>query len=247
MALGLLEGVFSQIDLDCLDAARTLDDVSNFVNLARDRMGLSHCTYHCPTLRGYSNENPLLLLTYADDWVEHYKRAQYVRIDPVVSVSARSMLPIDWSKLDRTRPKVRRLFNESIDAGVGRQGLTVPIRGPVHGMWALMSITTNDTEREWSLRRDQFKKEALLLAYCVHEAVVRIQNETPVIDLNLITRRECETLSWIAEGKTIDDVGVILGISNETVKAHLDSARAKLSALNRPHAVAKALRMGLIC
>ena len=246
MATGLLEGAFSQIELDRLDSARTLNDVSDFVNLARDRMGLAHCIYHCPTLRGFSADNPLLLLTYNDDWVEHYKRAQYVRIDPVVSAAARSMLPIDWSKLDRTPTKVRRLFNESMDAGVGRQGLTVPIRGPVHGMWALMSITTNDTEREWSLRRDQFKKEALLLAYCVHEAVVRIQNEAPVIDFNLITRRECEALSWIAEGKTIEDVGVILGISDETVKAHLDSARSKLSALNRPHAVAKAFRMGLI-
>ena len=35
-------------------------------------------------------------------------------------------------------------------------------------------------------------------------------------------------------------------ISLETVKAHLDSARDKLQALNRIHAVAKALRAGLI-
>ena len=35
-------------------------------------------------------------------------------------------------------------------------------------------------------------------------------------------------------------------ISSETVKAHLDSARYKLGALNRGHAVAKAIRHGLI-
>jgi DNA-binding CsgD family transcriptional regulator len=35
-------------------------------------------------------------------------------------------------------------------------------------------------------------------------------------------------------------------ISAETVKAHLDSARYKLQALNRVHAVTKAIRAGLI-
>jgi LuxR family transcriptional regulator, quorum-sensing system regulator SinR len=67
-----------------------------------------------------------------------------------------------------------------------------------------------------------------------------------VIDLNTITRREIEALSWSAEGKTIEDIAVLMKIAQETVKAHLDSARHKLGALNRIHAVAKAIRAGLI-
>ena len=98
MATGLLEGAFSQIELDRLDSARTLNDVSDFVNLARDRMGLAHCIYHCPTLRGFSADNPLLLLTYNDDWVEHYKSRRYVEIDPVVHQGFRRLLPIDWNE-----------------------------------------------------------------------------------------------------------------------------------------------------
>ncbi|MFZ2109539.1 MAG: helix-turn-helix domain-containing protein [Roseiarcus sp.] len=37
--------------------------------------------------------------------------------------------------------------------------------------------------------------------------------------------RECEALSWPAEGKTVADIAVLMKISPEAVKAHLDSAR----------------------
>ncbi|MFZ0209721.1 MAG: LuxR C-terminal-related transcriptional regulator [Roseiarcus sp.] len=35
----------------------------------------------------------------------------------------------------------------------------------------------------------------------------------------------CEALSWPAEGKTVTDIAVLMKISPEAVKAHLDSAR----------------------
>jgi DNA-binding CsgD family transcriptional regulator len=51
-----------------------------------------------------------------------------------------------------------------------------------------------------------------------------------------------EALEWAGEGKKPTEIASLMRISLETVKAHLDSARYKLRALNRPHAVAKALR-----
>lgn len=53
-------------------------------------------------------------------------------------------------------------------------------------------------------------------------------------------------MHWLAEGKTIRDIAVLMDVSAETVKSHVNSARNKLGALNRPHTVAKALRMRLI-
>jgi DNA-binding CsgD family transcriptional regulator len=49
--------------------------------------------------------------------------------------------------------------------------------------------------------------------------------EQLVIAHRVTTRRECEALSWPVEGKTVADIAVLLKISPETVKAHLDSAR----------------------
>ncbi|WOJ90025.1 response regulator [Methylocapsa polymorpha] len=65
-------------------------------------------------------------------------------------------------------------------------------------------------------------------------------------DLDVVTKREIETLEWAAEGKTVKDTAILMRISAETVKTHLESACHKLKALNRSHAISKAIRAGLI-
>jgi two-component system NarL family response regulator len=61
-----------------------------------------------------------------------------------------------------------------------------------------------------------------------------------------LTDRETEVLGLVAEGLTYGEIGGRLGIGDETVRAHLKRASARLGALTRTHAVAKALRLGLI-
>jgi DNA-binding CsgD family transcriptional regulator len=62
----------------------------------------------------------------------------------------------------------------------------------------------------------------------------------------LISARELECLKWIAEGKTAWEAGVILGISERTVRFHLNAAREKLDCLTTTQAVAKAVAQQLI-
>ena len=61
-----------------------------------------------------------------------------------------------------------------------------------------------------------------------------------------MTRREAEVLLWTAEGKTAWEIGVILGVSEGTVRAHLAHILDKLSAANKPHAVARGFVAGII-
>jgi LuxR family quorum sensing-dependent transcriptional regulator len=53
-------------------------------------------------------------------------------------------------------------------------------------------------------------------------------------------------LSWIASGKSSWEIGEILNISKRTVDEHCTNATRKLNAMNRPHAVALAIRHRLI-
>lgn len=50
----------------------------------------------------------------------------------------------------------------------------------------------------------------------------------------------------ISQGKTREEVAVLLKISDQTVKSHMDSIRFKLNARNTPHAMALALADGLL-
>jgi DNA-binding NarL/FixJ family response regulator len=61
-----------------------------------------------------------------------------------------------------------------------------------------------------------------------------------------LTPRETQVLRRVAMGEANRDVAVALGIAEETVKAHMKSILAKLVANDRTHAVAIALRRGIL-
>jgi DNA-binding CsgD family transcriptional regulator len=53
--------------------------------------------------------------------------------------------------------------------------------------------------------------------------------------------RESEVLKWLIDGKSNWEIGVILGISVNTVKFHLKNLMQKFNAMNRYHLVANAM------
>jgi LuxR family quorum-sensing system transcriptional regulator SinR len=231
------------LDLEADLTDQTLDE---FIDFIRQHYSLTNIAYVCPSFRGRSLQEPFMAVTYSDAWVEHYMAQGYTAIDPVVNVGARSLLPVDWSRLPRIDKKVKRIFGEAKDAGVGAQGLTIPIRGPTNGLWALFIATSNESDHDWQSRRFELIKDLVHVAHYVHQRAFEVHVEETPVDLNAITKREIEALEWSAEGKSVADIAILMRISVETVKAHLDSARFKLQALNRTHAVTKAIRSGLI-
>ncbi|GEM_PF-1674911 len=58
--------------------------------------------------------------------------------------------------------------------------------------------------------------------------------------------REREVLAWVQAGKTNYEIGLILGISEFTVKNHMKRICSKLDAGNRAHAIAKAVHAGFL-
>jgi DNA-binding CsgD family transcriptional regulator len=61
-----------------------------------------------------------------------------------------------------------------------------------------------------------------------------------------LSDRERECLIWVSEGKTTDEVALILGVSGNTVNSYVTHAIQKLSASNRAMAIATAIRSGII-
>lgn len=55
-----------------------------------------------------------------------------------------------------------------------------------------------------------------------------------------LTQREAEVLQWVAQGKTNIEIGIILGISAETVRKHLQHIFEKLGVETRTAAIAVA-------
>mgnify|MGYP001561364014 FL=1 len=79
----------------------------------------------------------------------------------------------------------------------------------------------------------------------LHHAISRIykteNRKDNLYNLSDLTSREIEVLKWVKEGKTNWEISRIMILSEATVKFHLGNIFKKLDAVNRGHAVAKAL------
>lgn len=61
-----------------------------------------------------------------------------------------------------------------------------------------------------------------------------------------LSDREIECLSWIAEGKTSDEISLIIGISRNTVNNYITSIMRKTSTRTRSEAIAHAVRNNML-
>jgi DNA-binding NarL/FixJ family response regulator len=81
----------------------------------------------------------------------------------------------------------------------------------------------------------------------VTTAVLHALNRSQTGDnVNPLSDRELEVLDCLAAGKTTNQIGAQLFISENTVKTHIRHILEKLEASNRTEAVSKAIQMGLI-
>lgn len=77
-------------------------------------------------------------------------------------------------------------------------------------------------------------------------ALSTLRGNEPAEARNSVSVRERECLAWVSEGKTTDEVAVIIGVSSNTVNSYVAQAIQKLSARNRAMAIATAIRAGII-
>jgi DNA-binding CsgD family transcriptional regulator len=63
---------------------------------------------------------------------------------------------------------------------------------------------------------------------------------------SLLSARESEVIKWLAYGKTVPVVAMILKRSPETIKYHIKNIYSKLGVCNRGHAISQAAKLGLL-
>lgn len=86
------------------------------------------------------------------------------------------------------------------------------------------------------------ERAGLLMSYLVSARIAG----RPARPSDTLSERERECLFWVAEGKTTEEVALILSVSSNTVNTYIANAIQKLSATNRAMAIAAAIRQGFI-
>lgn len=101
------------------------------------------------------------------------------------------------------------------------------------------------------LLKSMLRKELVETIRAVHAGRRRIPPEIAAelaehVTDDALTAREVEILKYAAAGSANKVIASQLGISEDTVKAHMKSVLAKLDANDRTHAVTIALKRGII-
>ncbi len=234
-----------EVTYEKLAQTSTLGQLGDLLGEVRDAYGLAHIVYHAVHLPLTSDPNPILLLTYRPEWVQRYIERDYFRVDPVIAGSRNGFLPLDWADVDHDSPEARDFFMEADAFGVGRHGMTIPIRGP-GGERALLSITSNTSSAAWKETRLVYMREFLLIAHFIHDQAVRLAGlRTPAIKRQL-SARERETLQLAARGFAPKQIAADLRLSATAVRLYLQGARSKLECATLIQGIAKAVSLDII-
>jgi LuxR family transcriptional activator of conjugal transfer of Ti plasmids len=231
--------------VDCLHSAQTEDDFRRVAERTAHGLGFRWFAYF-----GQRANGPNLISSYPKSWTSHYFREGYHNIDPVLQEPRNTSRVFLWDGREARSAKSskeRRLFDDALSFKI-RTGLTVRIPSS-QNQFAAFTLAAD----ERSLGLDRFietSKDMLEMVghtFHAHVSAARIGRAVPVGQQEcMLTQRERQCLGWISDGKTMQDVAELLGIKPRGVKFHLDNARQNLAASTLPHAVALALRQGLL-
>lgn len=224
-----------------LESASSHADLQKVIVSLRDLYDVDHVVYHAVNRSG----EQYAALTYDPDWVHRYIEKEYARIDPVVQGCYQRFHPVDWKMLDWSSPRARNFMGEAADAGVGNQGLSVPIRGP-NGQFALFTASSRSSDQTWERYARNNVGELILVAHFINQKALELDNGTDIQKTASLSPREIDTLSLLAMGYSRAQAADSLSISEHTLRVYIESARFKLGAQNTTHAVAKAIAHGLI-
>ena len=172
------------------------------------------------------------------EWLNRYREQAYFWHDPVSLHSFTQVRPFSWIEARRSYPGTRlamQLASEASSLGLV-DGIGFPMGDP-NCVQAVVSLAS-----DMPVDLDTMSREMLHLV-CIHAEIraVELHEHAPAM-FGRLSRREREVLRWIANGKTMADVGDILSISQRTVRDHVEHAKLRLNASTATHAVAKAIK-----
>ncbi len=86
--------------------------------------------------------------THSKMWQTRYFLRRYALVDPIVRHGSAAILPFDWDTLPADNPETAKFFADARRHGVGRNGLSIPIRNRKN-THSVVSFSNDATREEW--------------------------------------------------------------------------------------------------
>lgn len=184
---------------------------------------------------------PLTLVQHVpEDWARRYNERGYLFRDPVFHRLQSDAQPFTWA--DSYASCASEVDRKLVSGEARAFGLTNGFVVPVKTLEERIAAVSFGGDRA-ALDPDEASK----LSFVANFAIGRFLQLHALADgaPAQLTPRERECLVWSSEGKTEADIAEILGVSTSTISKHIASAKDRLGAMNKTHAVAVAMKLNV--
>jgi LuxR family quorum sensing-dependent transcriptional regulator len=189
-----------------------------------------------PALDGSTAKPKLSIGNWPEDWRDHWIEKRLVIHDPIAKMALRTRRPFTWrTAYDRASKSGRTVLDMSREYGF-RDGLAIPI----YADDSPPGCVTLGADVLDLLPEERGAIELLSLHFYMR--LETLMGPFRYKELRPLSARESEVLHYVAAGKTNWEIGMILSISEYSVRDHISSAQKKLNCANRAHTVAVAIQ-----
>ena len=217
----MFEALQAHLINHCELVAERAEGVAFFL-AARNLYGLTNINYACINISIAERSRYFVHCVYSDTRVRQFTSKEPVRFEFENETNASLANSAEHASAEITLPLNRR-----------------------RGETAFFGITPAIEPASRSEHPDAMWRECRILANYFHGHVLRMHGHDAEQEI-LVSARELDCLKWTAAGKTALEASIILGISERTVRFHLNAAREKLGCVTTTQAVAKAIANQLI-
>jgi DNA-binding CsgD family transcriptional regulator len=184
----------------------------------------------------------LVNISYHPDWVSRYLKDGYADVDPVLLAHLETFRTQVWSNSYKTATckREKEFIEEAKSFGLA-SGITSGSYDARRSIGSFFSFAGGSVEEN-----RHYAGILECLSYYLHHVLVKSAPSYAYNYVNGLSAREMTVLNWMKRGKTNWEISRILGISERTIRFHVESIFNKLDVTSRTQAVAIAMEHGLL-
>lgn len=193
------------------------------------------------TFEGFSD---VLNVNFQEEWLYLYWKNRYAEVDPVLHALMKSQQTQVWSEVyaNVTSEREKEFVETATSFGL-IDGVTAGSLDPSCGVATFFAFAGGD-----ATEHARFVTLLDYLGQHLHWALLRATSKTSPSSgmcVTTLSPREVTILNWIKNGKTNWEISQIIGITERTIRFHVESIFSKLDVSSRSQAVAVAVQHGL--
>ena len=139
---------------------------------------------------------------------------------------------VAMSKDERKVHEFNTKFGVTAGYTISFKSVSVRSKGAI-SLCARRGLSQEEVDEIWA----EHGEDIQLINNIAHLKILTLPYSTPTRSL---TRRQREALEWVGDGKTTQDIAVLMGLTSATVEKHLRLAREALAVETTAQAVLKA-------